>query len=186
MATVPTPTSATVGQKVTAAFWNQEIGVPFTYLLTPPLFLATCTNGDTWSGSARVTGPTSITGSGQSIWFDTEIRDADLMHDPTTRGDVITIKTAGVWEVVCLASFAANAAATARYLNVNITPSGGSVSTLSPAASMIVPGNTSNSAVSGAMFSYPFGVNDTIQFNPITATVLNFTGARVSMRWVSK
>lgn len=112
MPTPPVLTSATVGQKLTAAFWNSQVVAVESFLLTPPMAVL------------RQTVAQGMTASFVDIIFDTEDYDQGAGHATGSTGFVCVY--AGWYDVEYSVAFASNASVTtvcsARLAR---TPSGG-------------------------------------------------------------
>lgn len=145
-----------------------------------PSLLLRNTAGDTWNGSARVTGPTSLASGAttSNVWWDTEDEDSDAMHNLVTRGDQIIVVTAGLYRIDGRLAFATNATG-ARYGELRINNVAQSL------AFDVIPGNSSTSAIVHFGGVYRLAVNDIVTVVPIQTSggALNFAAGRMSMTW---
>ena len=95
MATIPTTSAFTAGEKPTASKLNANGKTALDFLLAPPNL------------SLRQAVAQSLTNATfTALTFDTEVVDTDSMW---TSGTDITVKTAGLWQIVGHVSYASNA-----------------------------------------------------------------------------
>jgi hypothetical protein len=88
MATVPTPFSATAGDKLSAATWNSGVRDPLNFLLSPPRVRA-----------YDNAGVSCVTNTETLLALNAETYDTDSMHDPVTLNSRITFNTSGLYQV---------------------------------------------------------------------------------------
>lgn len=98
MATPPNPTSALVGQKLTAAFWNTEVASAISFLVNPPRVIA-------WQSVAQSLTNNTLT----PMSLDSESIDTDTMHSTVTNNSRVTIVTPGRYRVIGSVGFVSNA-----------------------------------------------------------------------------
>jgi hypothetical protein len=129
MATLPTtPTAATVGSKVTATNWNNQVQLPEEFFrLNRPVFL-----GYQTVTQSLTTATTTV------ITLDTELIDRDNQHSTTTNTDRVVIGgTLGWYRVTGQVAYAGNATGDRR---AQILKNGASAGT----GYSIIPASTTN------------------------------------------
>ena len=138
MATLPTtPTAATVGSKITASNWNNQVQLPEEFFrLNRPI----CVAYQTVAQSVPAATNTPIT-------FDSESLDRDNQHSTTTNTDRIVIgNTLGWYKVTASAAYSANGTGERRIFitkNGSVVPLNGSgYATTQPLASVTTTAGT--------------------------------------------
>ena len=110
MATIPSQSTVAVGDKVTAALWNDDVRDAVDFLLGVPA-----------ARVARTAGTQSIPNTTTTaITYDTEVSDSDGMATLGTNADRLTCITPGLYRVTAAQHLAANATGI-RYLTINKT-----------------------------------------------------------------
>ncbi len=112
MATVPTPYTATAGDKLSAVTFNAGVKDPLNFLLDPPR----C--------EVAMTANTAITSSLTLVTWDNEITDNDNMHNTASQQSRIVIQTPGRF-LFYISTFMSSATYTQYDINLRIN-SGGS------------------------------------------------------------
>jgi len=98
MATVPSQSTVSVGGKVTAALWNDDVRDAVGFLLAPPR----CRLWSTAAVSATTSTYTAMT-------WDSEDYDTDGMHSTSSNTSRITIATDGLYQLSGAIGWAASA-----------------------------------------------------------------------------
>lgn len=99
MATVPSQGTVSIGNKGTAALWNDDVRDAINFLLAPP-------RAEVYQG-ASTNMPTS--GTAALMLFDTEAYDSDTMHSTSSNTSRLVATTAGLYAVFFQLAWAANA-----------------------------------------------------------------------------
>jgi hypothetical protein len=173
MATAPNPTSALVGQKLTAAFWNTEVATAITFLAQTPICVLR---------SSTVQNLT--TGVFTDLTFDIEEVDTDGGHSTVTNPNRYTAQTAGWYDVRGSVLWGANATGLRllRFVVNNTTPY----------RVADAPAAASGSASTGGASLIFLNVGDYVtmqgrQDSTVTlATQISDQCPRFEIRWVSK
>lgn len=173
MATIPSPPTFTVQQKLTAALMNTNVRDAINFLTAPPLCVLTHSATQTLT-TATVT----------PIVFDTEATDTDGMHSTASNTSRITAVTAGYYLVAGHIPFAANATGGRHgWLSLN-----GTTTRIAWASATSVTAATITSlAMSGAVF---LNVGDYVELMGYQtsggnlATDITTGSARLTALWV--
>lgn len=180
MATVPTPFTATAGDKLSATTWNAQVRDVFNWLLT---------------GFPRVhafdaTGNTCVATVGKLIQFDGETYDTDSMHDTAVNNSRIVFQTAGRYDIDVLIGMPAIGAYSQMDMHVRLN-SGGSIA--GGSAIRVQPFSDSIQAMPGLLFRAKRFMNagDYIEVfilqnsSASRLTVALSTATRVQCEWLS-
>lgn len=101
MATIPGTTTATVGQVLTASFWNTEVRDALDFLLNPPMAAVNRTTNQSITDATD----TAVAWPNE----DYDLPSGEAAHDTSTNTSRYTVKTAGKFFVFAEATFAGNA-----------------------------------------------------------------------------
>lgn len=104
MAAVPVETDVTVGQRLTAALWNEDVVAAIDFLLSPP-------NAQAYASAATVL----TTATYGVVAFASEEADNDVMHDNATNNSRVVAKTAGTYLVAASCQIANSATGIRRF-----------------------------------------------------------------------
>lgn len=96
---VPSQGTVAVGDKITASLWNDDVRDAVNFLISPPR----CKLYRTANASLTTATWTAVQWTGETF-------DTDTMHDNTTNNTRITFTTAGTYQIVFNALFAASSA----------------------------------------------------------------------------
>lgn len=101
MATIPGTTTATVGQVLTASFWNTEVRDMADFLLNRPMGAVNRSSNQSISDATD----TAVQWNAE----DFDLPSAEAAHDNSSNPSRYTVKTAGKFFVAASVQFAANA-----------------------------------------------------------------------------
>lgn len=141
MATVPTPFSATSGDKLSAATWNTGVRDVFNWLL----------NGFPRVHAFDASGNSCAITVGKLIVLDGESYDTDNMHDTVTNPSRVTFTTGGRYDVDVYVNMPAVGAYSQLDMHVRLN-SGGSIA--GGAAIRVQPFSDSIQAMPGCLFRF--------------------------------
>ncbi len=180
MATVPSQSTASVGNKVTASLWNDDVRDAVNFLLNPPRL-------QVYHSVDR----TATTGTWLLAIFDSESWDSDTtMHSTSSNTSRLIAPVAGQYRVDALVYWTGNATGGR---GVNFTKNGaGTRSATNSALSdgFATPQNNTNQ-LHAVSFEVTMAANDYLEMWVYQASGGNLNyiggsgGTRVSMRWVS-
>ena len=157
-----TPGTATAGEVLTAAFWNEQVRDNSNFLYTPPM--VRCKNS---------TGQSLTSGANRLLTFDSEDFDTDSMHSTATNTGRITFNTAGIYIVSLFVALTGSV-----NCNVWIEFSGTRIATTNP--------NSSGSGYNTQTL-YKFAANDYIEAYVFPANnATTDTSTAFSAAWIGK
>lgn len=104
MATVPSQNTVTVGQRVTASLWNDDVKDAVNFLASPP-------NAQPYASATT----TLITATWGVVAFASEEADNDVMHDNATNNSRVVAKTAGSYLVATACTITNSATGIRRF-----------------------------------------------------------------------
>lgn len=172
MATIPSQATKAVGEKVSAALWNDDVRDAVDYLLDPPRCQVYQATGQTFTNGAAAA----------AVTFDAETYDSDGMHDNVTNNSRITFVTAGTYILHVYTDLpAATYTVYTVTLRINGTTSIRTLAFVNPAGGFIR--FTIERAFSASDYLEVL-LTQTSGANRVAATGNNVTG--VTARWVAQ
>jgi hypothetical protein len=105
---IPSQTTVAVGDKLTAALWNDDVKAAIEFLV------ATGAIARPFASVFRTAALSPATSTDTVVSWDGETEDNDAMHDLVTNPTRMTFKTAGLYRITYGFAFAANASGLRR------------------------------------------------------------------------
>lgn len=164
MATVPSQSTAAVGNLVSSTLWNDDVRDAVNFLLDPPRTRLR----NTATVSTNTSTYTAMT-------WDTEVEDTDGMHSTSTNTSRITIVTTGYYQLSGGIGWAANSTGQRRaWWHVNGTGVLGGLVTIpaGTATEMAIPAATITLSLTAGDYVELFGWQNsggTLDMNPTTS-----------------